>query len=401
MIPFIKKYEPSKSSQIKGQDKSVETIKNHIKNHKQGQKALLLHGPPGVGKTSAVHAIAKELDMELLEVNASDYRNKQSIEELLGANLKQQSLFMKQKLILVDEVDGLSGRDDRGGAGAVASLIEKSSFPIILTAQDPWKKSLKAVRKKSELVQFHSLNYLSIFNVLKSICEEEKIQYNETDLKTLARRAGGDLRAAINDLQSLTGDKGKLTKESIESLGEREKTESILNALMKVLKTTDPGIAVRAFDNVNEDLDTCMLWLDENIPKEYEDPEDLAKAYDKLSKADVFNGRIRKWQYWRFLVYYNTLMTAGVAVSKKEKYKKFVSYKPTTRILKLWKAKMMNAKRNAIAEKVAVKTHKSVKDTIKNTMPYIKFIFQNNKKIGEGLAEYYELDKEEVEWLRK
>ena len=81
---------------------------------------------------------------------------------------------------------------------------------------------------------------------------------------------------------------------------------------------------------VKEDLDESFLWLEENLPKEYEG-KDLERAFDCLSRADVFKGRIRRWQHWRFLVYINDLMTAGIALSKDEKYKKVISYTPQKR----------------------------------------------------------------------
>jgi len=115
----------------------------------------------------------------------------------------------------------------------------------------------------------------------------------------------------------------------------------------------------------------------------------------------VFKGRIRRWQHWRFLVYINDLITAGIALSKDEKYKGFTKYGPTTRIFKLWKAKMKYMKRKAIAEKIAEKTHSSKKSIIQNTLPYMQVIFKKNKKSGDDLAEYFKLDKEEVDWLRK
>ena len=107
------------------------------------------------------------------------------------------------------------------------------------------------------------------------------------------------------------------------------------DALLKVFKTTDPFVALSAFDNVNEDFDKRFLWIDENLPREYKDPKSLARAYDALSKADVFRGRIRRWQHWRFLVYIRAYLTAGVAVSKDEKYKKMVQYARSTRPLKI------------------------------------------------------------------
>ena len=175
----------------------------------------------------------------------------------------------------------------------------------------------------------------------------------------------------------------------------------MINALLKIFKSTDPKVAISAFDMVEENLDHQILWLDENLPKEYTKPEDLAKAYDKLSKADVFKRRIRRRQHWRFLVYINALITAGIAVSKKEKYDKFVQYKPTGRLLKLWWAKQKSMKKKAIAEKIAEKTHTSTKQALKNTLPYLQFTFKKNKIFREKLTEELDLSKEEVEWLKK
>src|SRR3989338_8658718 len=82
---------------------------------KQKKRALLLHGPSGTGKTAAIHALAKKLNLELVEVNASDYRKADEIELKIGGAVKQMSLFGTGKLIFIDEVDGFAGNEDRGG----------------------------------------------------------------------------------------------------------------------------------------------------------------------------------------------------------------------------------------------------------------------------------------------
>jgi len=397
MQSWVIKYIPKSLKDLQGQDKAVSELKDFVTNYnKQSRKALLLHGPSGCGKTSSIHALANELDLELIEFNASDIRNKVSIEDVVGSSLKQQSLFAKSKLILLDEIDGLSGNKDRGGASALTNLMKDSKFPIIMTANDAYKKSLSSLRSKCLVVSMHALNYLTVFNILKKVCENENIKFDDSVLKTLARRSSGDLRGAITDLQT-SSSLGNLTIKEVDELSERQKVESMPNALIKVLKSSDPLVARTAFDNVREDLDESMLWLEENIPKEYEG-QDLNRAFDCLSRADVFKGRIRRWQYWRFLVYINDLITAGVAVSKDEKYKKFISYTPTTRIFKLWRAKQSNAKRNSIAEKVAIKTHSSKKDTIKNTIPYLKEMCRN-KEFKIGFEQEFDLDKDELAWL--
>ena len=402
MQPFTIKYQPKKTSEIIGQDIALKKLKDFIVNFKkQKKKAALLYGPSGVGKTIIAHALANELELEILEVNASDVRNAEEINSMVGSAVGQMSLFSKGKIILVDEIDGLSGTKDRGGLQAIIKLIEKSAFPLILTATNPWDYKFNKLRRNTEMVEFAPLDYLSIFEILKKICEQENIKYEEEILKGLARRAGNDARAAINDLEILTIEAKELTKKSLEELGERNKLDTMINALFKIFKTTDPKVAIGAFDNVEEDLNEQLLWLDENLPREYTKPEDLAKAYDKLSKADVFNRRIKRWQHYRFLVYINALITAGIAVSKKEKYKTHVEYKPTGKLLKLWWAKQKSMKKKAIAEKIAEKTHTSGKEVIKDTLPYLQVAFKKNKEFREKLTDELDLSREEAEWMVK
>ncbi len=400
MIPWTKKYQPENSSDIEDQDTS--DLKKFIENYKkQKKKAAIIYGPSGNGKTSSVYALANELDLEVIEVNASDFRNQDKINSSVGQAATQMSLFSKGKIILVDEIDGLSGTKDRGGVPAIIKIIAKSAFPIILTSNNPYDQKFSSLRKKCELIQFKELPYTSVLKVLKKICEKETIKFDEIALKSLARRCGGDLRSAVTDLQTLCHSSKELTTKSLEDLGDREKTDTMLNALVKIFKTTDPSIAVSAFDHTNEDLDKAMLWLDENLPLEYKKAEDLARAYDHFSKADVFFGRIRRWQHWRYLIYVNALLTAGIATAKDEKYKEFIKYKPTGRILKLWWAKQKSMKKKAICQKIADRTHTSIKRAMHDTFPYIKNIFKKDKEQSKILSEQLDLSKEEVAWLKK
>ncbi|NQU98242.1 replication factor C large subunit [Candidatus Woesearchaeota archaeon] len=399
MSIWINKYAPKTLSEVKGQNTALEKLKSYVSNHKRGVKPLLIHGPQGVGKTSSVYALANENDYEIVEVNASDLRNADSINSVLGAAIKQQSLFAKKKIILVDEIDGLAGREDRGGVAAINSLVEKSSFPAILVANDPYKKNIASLRKKCELQEYHGLAYTSILSYLKKICQKEGIKADDEALTSLARSVGGDMRAAINDLQSFSYN-NKLTKKDLDLAYSRDHTEKIINALVRVFKTTSAAVAISAFDDVQEDLDEIFLWIEENIPKEYTKAEDLAEAFTNLAMADVFKGRIRKWQYYRFYVYCYNLLSAGIALSKEEKYPGFTSYKPTTRILRIWMANQKNAKKKAIAQKLARKTHTSTKRAVQSDVLYLKTIFKKNKQESERISNFLELDKDEVAWLK-
>src|SRR3989344_6650087 len=200
MKPLTHKYIPKTTKEIIGQEDVVKELKSFITNFsKEKKNSALIYGPSGTGKTSSAYAIANEIGYEIIEVNASDFRNADQINQKVGNAIKQQSLFAKCKVILVDEIDGLSWREDRGGIQAITKLIEDSAFPIILTATNPFDNKFSSLRSKSNLIEFKQLDYLSIFQILKKICDGEKIKFEEEILKSLARRNGGDARAAIND----------------------------------------------------------------------------------------------------------------------------------------------------------------------------------------------------------
>ncbi len=296
-------------------------------------------------------------------------------------------MFKEGKVILVDDIDGMNLKD-RGGSQALAKIISKSKWPIIMTCGDPFSSKLKILRSKSKLIEFKKLNYLSIYKILKEICEKEEVNFKEDKLKQLSRKSNGDVRAALNDLQNLI--KGKEIEDI--GFGDREHKENIFNALRLIFKSKDPGLLLNIFSKTDLDLDECMLWLDENLSKEY-DKEDLMEAYDKLSKADVFKGRIRRQQYYGFLPYVNALASVGIGLSKKEKNNKLINYKRPGRILKIWIAKQRYAKKRAIAEKFAEATHISIKKALKEFGYYKGFLY--------NVKEDLELNEEEIDWLKR
>ncbi|MFQ5620989.1 MAG: hypothetical protein ACE5FT_04050, partial [Candidatus Nanoarchaeia archaeon] len=233
------------------------------------------------------------------------------------------------------------------------------------------------------------------------IADAEGVSYEDTALKSLARKTGGDLRAAINDLQGMSSMVDKITTDVLKEVDERNKLDTIENALIKVFKNSDASIAIRAYDSIREDYDEVMLWVDYNLPKEYKKANDLARAYNCLSRADVYKGRIRRQQHWRFLVYINTLLSAGIATAKDEKYPGMITYERSKRLLQIWMANMKYQKRKAIAAKVAEATHTSTRVAIQSTVPYLQYIFKNNDEMAGQLAESFDLDSDEVAWLKK
>jgi replication factor C large subunit len=389
-IPWCEKYRAYCFADIKGQDLAIDRVRIFLKQFPK-KRALVLHGPSGIGKTSLAYAIAAENDSELLELNASDFRNKEKMQEIIGPASQQSSLFKKSKIILVDEVDGISS-SEKGGLSELIVLTEKSGFPMIITANDIWNKKFSLLRQKAEILQLKNVDYKIILQILKDICEKENCVVATDVLTSISIKARGDIRAAINDLQILSKmDNNSLIKE----VGERNKEQSIFNALQMVFKTSkiDDSL-IRIYDEVNMPIDEIFLWVEENIPLEYQG-EELAKAFDALSRADVFRGRIYRQQHWRFLIYENFLVGPAIAAVKKYNRTGWTNYKKPSRILKIWLQNQRSVKKKSICEKYAKACHISIKKALKDFL-LLKIIFQNNK-----IREELKLSEEETAYLDK
>jgi len=383
---LAEKYRPKDYSEIIGQDKAKLEVKIFLKEFPR-KKALLLHGPAGTGKTTLVLAAAKENDYEIFELNSSDLRNRARLEEILKPATQQTSLFKKKKIILVDEVDGVTGTDI-GGIPELVRIIDKTSYPIIITGNDVWQSKLSSLRPKCKMVEMKPLKSQEVAALLKKVCEKEKINENIHFLNQIALKSQGDVRAALNDLQAYSIDKENLNTDGLEK---REKEENIFNVLKLILQERNDFLDI--FDNVDMSLDEIMLWIEENIPKEYKD-EALARAYIALAHADRFRGRIYRQQHWHFLTYQNAFQSAGISYAKDKPKYGFTKYERPKRILKIWLSNQKSAKKKDIAKKYAKYVHCSTKRAMRD-FQLIKKIIESNPKIREQIR----LDDSEVDFL--
>jgi len=393
-MQWVEKYRPKKIDDVKGQKQAAEKIEDFIKKFRQGNNknnAIVLYGPPGTGKTTLAYVAANETDSELFELNASDLRDKNRLKEVLEPAMNQQSLVKKGKIILVDEADGITGTD-RGGMRELVKLIDNAPCPIVVTANDYWDKKMSSLRKKSERVELKEIDYKTVKGVLIDILRKEKKFIENEILTQIAVKSKGDLRAAVNDLQTAAS----MEKPSAADFNERNKETNIFNALKKVFKMPPKKETLGAFDSVNMPIDEIILWVEKNIPKEYSGKE-LEKAYDVLSKVDVFKGRIYKQQYWRFLVYENALLTYGISAAKlsPKNSGSFTPYKKPSRILKIWMNNQRTIKKKSIADKYSQYCHIGKKRAL-HEFPVIKHVIASNPKIADELK----LTEEELEYIK-
>jgi len=364
---LTKKYQPKYPSEIFGQEQAIKELKMAI----MAKRPVLLYGPSGCGKTASIYALANELNYEIVEFNASDYRGVEQIETTVSSAYKQQSLFHKGKIVLVDEVDAISGTKDRGGLVALSDLLENKSNSLVLIANDIWKEQLVKIRKKCALVEFSKLGYATITALLKEICAKEKIEYDEKTLRELAVLTGGDARAAINDLEAIRiGNKLQHV-----DTGQREREESIINSLNLILRTRNASVALTALKNVDIDYEECLQWLDENLPFIYRHKDDLLNAYRILAKIDILTRRIKKQQNYHLMVYQEVLLTAGVALAKKERCNIVFNYKKPSRIFKYFITKAKRARLNETLQEIATACHMSLRKA-RQELPFVSKVLE-------------------------
>ena len=313
-----------KSVVLEGNTKKVET-KFH-----RGQRptfenvnarACLISGDPGIGKTSSVRLIAKLKGYKVFESNASDQRNKNSIAKNAGFMFDNKTLFggelQEKNLIVMDEIDGMSGNEDRGGIAAIIEIIKKTKTPIICIANDRQSPKLRSLANYCYDLKFVHPDKRTISLRLAEICKKENIQYEINALEYLCEICGNDIRQIINFIEIWSRTKKSIKYKDL--VGGQQKIEgkdevvmlSNFDAAKELLNSKSHSLPYRRLlDLYFIDYDFIPLLIQENYLSTFpsqnysnkkEELQNISLAADLISESDVIDCKIRTNMDWRLL----------------------------------------------------------------------------------------------------
>ena len=383
---WTEKYRPKILSEVAGNDDLRGKINQWLRTWDSSFKPLLLQGTPGVGKTSLIYALANELNYHVIELNASDKRTKNNLQSSLEPLFQSTTLFNEKILVLIEEVDGLDSRADYGGVDFLIDTIDSISVPIIITCNSSESKKLSKLVKKCQVYKFKKIEPRQISLVLESITKQEKINISLDNIIAISTNANGDLRYAINTLQTYDSTLDQLPSFISKSLsldqGIRQYLDSddIPSAMNSLLNTnSNPNDILRA-------IFSSVVSSSSKIPN-----DELSRILSILSDVDILLGKILKTREWRQLRYFNSLLVYSLFEHLSPHPIKFSLYhNPFPIQVRIW-----NDGRNfrTIVKSLNKYSNES-SDNLVDLIPYLILILSKNKNRDSFLTRLGLEDKE-------
>ncbi|AKB18108.1 Replication factor C large subunit [Methanosarcina sp. WWM596] len=402
-IEWAEKYRPRTLGDVVGNKKAVQDFRVWAEEWQSGipeRRAVILYGPAGIGKTSSAHALGRDLDWEVIELNASDQRTAGVIEKVAGSAASMNTFFGGKRLIILDEADNIHGTSDRGGMRAIAGIIKATLQPIVLIANDIYGLT-PTIRNLCLEIKFGSLQSRSMVPALKKVCEAEGVYCSQEAVLQIAENAGGDFRSAMNDLQAAANGKQALEVEDIGTAG-RDVKENIFKVMQKIFKSTDCKKALESARGLDESPEDLVHWIDENLPIQYARKdgglEDIRMGFGYLSKADLYLGRVKKRQNYRMWRYASMLMVCGAALSKTRSYPGFIKYQQPSLWRRLGQTRSKRDMRDNIASKIGEHSFESMHYSRNNLLGFYSRMLKDEKSAVEVTANLG-LELEELMYL--
>ncbi|MDH3501087.1 MAG: AAA family ATPase [Nitrosopumilus sp.] len=384
---WSEKHRPQSISDMVGNEESRATIIEWFVKWKKGTKPILIVGPPGIGKTTIAYLTTKQFRYDMIGLNASDIRSKSRINEILSPVLGNVSV-LGTPMIFVDEVDGIHGRGDYGGAEALIQILKEPTVPIVLAANSDLSDKMKSIKKVVKTIYFKPIPPRLLRVYLQNILKKENAKLSPGSLIKVIDKSHGDIRSMINLTQSLVTGFNPQTDQSFENIN----VENGIDAFFKA-KSLDEARSVLYSMQIDPKQKIDAFYS--SIITSNLDTQTLAKLLNVLSEADILYGKIMKTQNWRLLRYLNEILLALYKNDDRIRYTQYnLSWSLLNRIR--WDGRKIKALSLVIAKKL----HMSSSAFVTICFPYILFCIKNKKLEFELEETFGDIIEKEIELLK-
>lgn len=328
---WSEKHRPKKVEQMVGNEDARLAAVKWLAGWVSGAKPLLLVGPPGTGKTTLVHALANHFDYDLIEMNASDTRNKDSLQSRIQPVFQNTGLLGRKMMLFLDEVDGISGREDSGGLDTLVDLMKEPTVPVIMAANEKSVK-IKDLAKVCKTVEFLPVPPRLLMMFLDHVLAGEGAKLGPGDRISVVNNSRGDMRSLLNSAQSRAAGYATTSNRDIVDIDIADAINGYFNSsdqqeAKKYIVQADASYPDPRYGMSTEDRRKDMLAaLFSSIVSSHVEQDDLAAMLDVLSRADMVIGRANAGRQWGLLKYVSTMIALGLFAKSRQKGIKYTQY---------------------------------------------------------------------------
>jgi replication factor C large subunit len=319
-----------KLSDFIGNENSRKKVVEWLSKWSNGSKPLLLVGPPGVGKTSFVHALCREFDIDLVELNASDTRNKNMLAQILYPIFSNASLTGKDFLLFLDEMDGISNREDSGGLDFLIDLFAEPSIRVIMAANKP-TEAIKKISKVSKTINFSPIPPRLSMLYLDKVLRNRNSSMDANDRITVVRNSLGDIRSLLNSAQVMIAGystaKNPSSEIDVEDMINQFFTSSTFEEALAIINRADISYSDPRFGQSSEDRRKDILGaFFSSIVMSKIDISTIAALLNRLSELDVILSRSLVMRNWKIMRYFSSILAKSLFHESRNRYIRYNRY---------------------------------------------------------------------------
>lgn len=312
---WSEKHRPASMLDMVGNEEARADTIRWLGNWKKGDKPLLLTGPPGTGKTTMARIVSARHEYDVVDLNASDVRSKSRINEILKPVLANAGITGRI-MVFIDEVDGIHGRSDYGGAAALLALIKKSPIPIMMAANSSEGDRMDKIVKATEHVRLRPIPPRLLRMHLRSVVKKEGAILGPGKMIRTVAESQGDIRSLLNLAQLLVTGFRVSTEKSIPDSDAEEGVEAFFKSKSQ---QEAAGVLFSMQMNPREKINAFYSSAVTAALSPYQ----RARMLRIISEADMLYGRIMRTQNWRLLRYLNSILAQLYSPGMPVRYVKY------------------------------------------------------------------------------